>query len=63
MDFVSLAASLGCEAARVQDPALLRDALGRALASDAPYLLDVAIDPTIPPLLDEPALTPGKEAR
>ncbi len=63
IDFVSLAASLGCPAARVQEPERLRDALARALGSEAPFLLDVAIDPTTPPLLDEPALTPGKEAR
>ncbi len=62
IDFVSLAASLGCEAARVEDPAQLRDALARALGSDGPFVLDVAIDPTTPPLLDEPA-SPGKEAR
>jgi benzoylformate decarboxylase len=62
IDFVSLAASLGCEAARVEDPARLRDALTRALGSDGPFVLDVAIDPTTPPLLDEPA-SPGQEAR
>ena len=47
----------------IDDPALLRDALARALACDAPFVLDVAIDPRTPPLLDEPALIPGKEAR
>jgi benzoylformate decarboxylase len=63
VDFVSLAASLGCDAARVEEPARLRDALARALASDTPFVLDVAVDPATPPLLEEPAPTSGKEAR
>jgi acetolactate synthase-1/2/3 large subunit len=40
-DFVLLARAFGIEAARVEEPDDLHDALTRALASGAPYLLDV----------------------
>jgi benzoylformate decarboxylase len=51
IDFVSLAASLGCPAVRVSAPGDLGDALAGALAEDGPRLIDVAVDPTAPPLL------------
>jgi benzoylformate decarboxylase len=51
VDFVSLAASLGCPAERVTAPADLGEALAGALADDGPRLLDVALDPAPPPLL------------
>ncbi len=51
IDFVSLAASLGCPADRVTAPGELGDTLSRALAADGPRLLDVAVDPAAPPLL------------
>jgi benzoylformate decarboxylase len=51
IDFVSLAASLGCPAERVTAPADLGEALARALADDGPRLVDVALDPAAPPLL------------
>lgn len=43
IDFVGLARSLGCEAARVERPSDLRSALTTALQSPAPYLVDVAV--------------------
>lgn len=42
-DFVALAASFGWESARVSDPEKLNDALKACLASEKPYLLDVAV--------------------
>jgi benzoylformate decarboxylase len=63
IDLVSLAASLGCGAARVEDPTQLRDALARALGAEGPFVIDVAIDPATPPLLDEPAVARVEEAR
>ena len=42
-DFVKLADAYGWEGERVSDPAELSAAYDRMLASDAPYLLDVAI--------------------
>jgi benzoylformate decarboxylase len=55
VDFVSLARSFGCQAATVSAPGELREALCQALESDRPYLLNVAIDPTPPPLLSPTA--------
>ena len=42
-DFVALAAAFGWSAARVEHPDQLDDALARCLASDGPFLLDVAV--------------------
>jgi benzoylformate decarboxylase len=44
IDFVGLARALGCQAARVEQAGDLDAALTAALASDGPYLLDVAVD-------------------
>jgi benzoylformate decarboxylase len=43
IDFVRLAESLGCKAARVDRPADLSEALKTAIASPGPYLLDVIV--------------------
>ncbi len=43
IDFPSLARGMGVPGARVSDPAELRDALVRALASDGPTLLEVVV--------------------
>jgi benzoylformate decarboxylase len=43
LDFVKLAESMGCQAARVERPQELANALKAALASPVPYLLDVAV--------------------
>jgi benzoylformate decarboxylase len=51
IDFVALARSLGCPAARVWSAVDLGDALGNALSDDRPWLIDVVVDPTTPPLL------------
>jgi thiamine pyrophosphate-dependent acetolactate synthase large subunit-like protein len=45
IDFCQIAAGLGVTAQRVIDPAKLQEALHDALASGAPYLLDVVVDP------------------
>ncbi len=44
-DFVMLAQAYGWSAARVADPEEVSDAIDKMLASDGPYLLDVAISP------------------
>jgi benzoylformate decarboxylase len=43
IDFVGLARSMGCDAARVERPQDLRSTLARALQSPTPYLVDVAV--------------------
>ena len=44
-DFVALARAFGWQAARVDDPAQLAEALDRCMASSGPYFLDVAVAP------------------
>ena len=52
LDLVGLAASLGVQASRVENPDTLEDALRAALTHpDGPYLLDILIDPTVKPLV------------
>ena len=46
IDFVGLARSLGVAAERVEKSKDVGAALGRGLASGAPYLIDVRLDPT-----------------
>ena len=43
IDFLSLAKGMGCQARRVSDAAELRDALARALYSDAPNVVEVKV--------------------
>jgi len=50
VDFVALARSFGVEAARATTLDEVRRELERALAADAPRLLEVAIDPSFAPL-------------
>lgn len=45
IDFVGLARSLGVPGERVDKPAEVAPALGRALAAGGPYLLDARLDP------------------
>jgi benzoylformate decarboxylase len=54
VDFQAVAASYGCAACRVSDAGELRDAIETATGAGEPRLVEVAIDPTVPPLL--PAL-------
>ncbi|MDB5917737.1 MAG: benzoylformate decarboxylase [Massilia sp.] len=51
LDCVRLAEGYGCAAGRVDDPEALADALRDGLARAGPYLLEVAIDAEVPPLL------------
>jgi benzoylformate decarboxylase len=43
LDFVSIAAGMGCPSVRVHNAETLHEALGRAFASDGPMLIDVEI--------------------
>jgi thiamine pyrophosphate-dependent acetolactate synthase large subunit-like protein len=47
IDWVALARALGVPGERVDKAADVPDALGRALASGGPYLLDARLDPTL----------------
>jgi pyruvate dehydrogenase (quinone) len=49
-DFAAYARQLGLEAIRVEAPGEVGPAWDRALAADAPVLLDVVTDPEVPPL-------------
>jgi pyruvate dehydrogenase (quinone) len=49
-DFAAYARQLGLEGIRVETPADVGPAWDRALAADAPVLLDVVTDPEVPPL-------------
>jgi benzoylformate decarboxylase len=51
LDFLSLAASFGCHAVRISEPAELPGALAGALRSTVPVLIDVVVDPAPIPLL------------
>jgi benzoylformate decarboxylase len=48
VDIVGAAKSLGCESASVDRPEELSGALGRALGSERPYVLNVLLDPDVP---------------
>ncbi len=51
VDLVSVAKGLGCAAENVTGPDELPGAIKRALGAGEPYVLNVAVDPTPPPLL------------
>lgn len=51
VDLVRVAEGLGCAGENVSDPEALPGAIGRALDAGGPYVLNVAVDPTPPPLL------------
>lgn len=53
IDLLAMAATYGCPAARVTDPGSLRDAVRSAVRGDQPMLLDVVVDPAVPPLLPD----------
>ncbi|HEV7172666.1 thiamine pyrophosphate-requiring protein [Pedococcus sp.] len=50
VDYAAFAASLGLQAITVDDPAQLEDAWRRALSADRPTVLDVHVDPNVPPV-------------
>jgi benzoylformate decarboxylase len=52
LDFVQLAAGMGCPGVRVTRAESLQAALVDALRSDMPQLVDVVVDPAIPMLYD-----------
>lgn len=57
-DFVKLAQSYGADAIRVEKASELKEAIGHAIRSDVPYLLDVPIDPEEDIL---PMIPPGRK--
>ena len=53
IDLLAMAATYGCPAARVTEPAELGDAIRSTVRGDGPMLLDVVVDPAVPPLLPD----------
>lgn len=51
LDFVSLAAGYGCPAEKATDQATLMEVLRRGLQLQHPYLIEVEVDATVPPLI------------
>ena len=52
LDTARIAEGYGCTVSRVHEPAELEDAVRAGLAhTDGPYLLEVIIDPSVPPLV------------
>jgi benzoylformate decarboxylase len=51
LDFVSLARGYGLSAERVSQPSELDVVLRRGMQSDVPHLIEVEIDPAVPPLI------------
>ena len=51
IDFVSLAKGYGVAAERVSAATDLAAALSRGMSAGAPHLVEVEIDPTVPPLI------------
>ena len=51
LDFVSLAKGYGVAAERILDATDLAAALSRGMHAGAPHLIEVEIDPTVPPLI------------
>jgi benzoylformate decarboxylase len=51
LDFVALADGYGCSAERVTELADLEDAITRGVNFDHAHLIEVAVDPTVPPLI------------
>lgn len=45
IDFVTLAAGLGCPGVRVQEASALAEALTRSIGGDGPFLVEIAVDP------------------
>lgn len=51
LDVLGVADGLGCKGERAETPDELRAALERALSAGEPYVLDVLVDTSIPPLI------------
>jgi benzoylformate decarboxylase len=52
LDFVMLAASMGCPGARADDPASLESGLAAAFAAKSPFLLDISLGKEVADLRD-----------
>jgi benzoylformate decarboxylase len=52
LDFVKLAAGLGCPGVRVTDVKDLPSALRQATSARGPFLLEACVDPAVPHLYD-----------
>ena len=55
LDFVSLAAGLGCPGIRVERGKELASRLRQAITARGPYLIEVRVDPEIPTLYEADA--------
>lgn len=51
VDLVRVAEGFGCVGENISDPDTLSGAIARALGDGRPYLINIAVDPTPPPLL------------
>ncbi|MCW2924588.1 MAG: thiamine pyrophosphate protein binding domain protein [Thermoleophilia bacterium] len=50
VDYAAVARAMGIGAERVEDPAEVAGAFDRAFAANAPFLLDMVVDPNVPPM-------------
>jgi pyruvate dehydrogenase (quinone) len=62
VDYAAFAASLGLQGINVGKPADLGPAWDRALAADRPTLLDVRVDPSVPPIPPHATFEQAKDA-
>jgi benzoylformate decarboxylase len=51
LDFVALAKGYGCSRERITVPEGLKDAIAQPIELDQPHLIEVEVDPTVPPLI------------
>ena len=62
VDYAAFAASLGLQGINVDKPGDLGSAWDRALAADRPTLLDVRVDPSVPPIPPHATFEQAKDA-
>ena len=62
VDYAAFAASLGLQGINVDKPGDLGSAWERALAADRPTLLDVRVDPSVPPIPPHATFEQAKDA-
>jgi pyruvate dehydrogenase (quinone) len=62
VDYAAFATSLGLQGVSVGKPADLGPAWERALAADRPTVLDVRVDPSIPPIPPHASFEQAKDA-
>jgi pyruvate dehydrogenase (quinone) len=62
VDYAAFAASLGLQGIYIDKPSDLGPAWDRALAADRPTLLDVRVDPSVPPIPPHATFEQAKDA-